>query len=279
MQRSYRVFIVVVVLALASLAQTAPPADPEIEDNSFLIEEAYNQEFGVVQHISTFTRLWDSGDWVYSFTQEWPVPGDPRHQFSVTAAAVRPGDFASYGPGFGDLFLNYRYQLIGNGEARLAFSPRLSLLLPTGDSALGRGVGGTGLQTNLPVSYKIFPKLVTHWNAGATVVPHARNDAGDQASAVGYNFGASAIWLVRPRFNVMLESTFNSAQKVTAPDKTEWSNWSYINPGIRWAYNFKSGLQIVPGIAVPIGVGQSAGQNGVFLYLSFEHPFRALNKK
>ena len=114
MQRSYRVFIVVVVLALASHAQTVPPVEPEIQDNSFLIEEAYNQEFGVVQHISTFIRLWNSGDWVYSFTQEWPVPGDPRHQFSVTAAAVRRGDFPSQGAGVGDLYLNYRYQLIGS---------------------------------------------------------------------------------------------------------------------------------------------------------------------
>jgi hypothetical protein len=38
--------------------------------------------------------------------------------------------------------------------------------------------------------------------------------------------------------------------------------------------NFTSGLQIVPGIAVPIGVGSSSGQRDVFLYLSFEHAFR-----
>jgi len=30
---------------------------PAIEDNSFFIEEAYNQEEGVVQHISTFMRF------------------------------------------------------------------------------------------------------------------------------------------------------------------------------------------------------------------------------
>ena len=46
----------------------------------------------------------------------------------------------------------------------------------------------------------------------------------------------------------------------------------YISPGIRWAYNFSSGLQIVPGIAVPIGTGPSKGERAVFLYLSFEHP-------
>jgi hypothetical protein len=42
---------------------------------------------------------------------------------------------------------------------------------------------------------------------------------------------------------------------------------------VRWAFNFKSGLQVVPGVAVPFGVGSSAGERGLFLYLSFEHPF------
>ena len=36
-------------------AQEASSTQP-IADNSFLIEEAYNQEAGVVQHISTFSR-------------------------------------------------------------------------------------------------------------------------------------------------------------------------------------------------------------------------------
>jgi hypothetical protein len=39
-------------------AQGTPP----IQDNSFLIEEAYNQEPGVVQHISVFTRTRSSGE-------------------------------------------------------------------------------------------------------------------------------------------------------------------------------------------------------------------------
>ena len=37
--------------------------------------------------------------------------------------------------------------------------------------------------------------------------------------------------------------------------------------------NFDSGLQIVPGVAVPVGVGPSEGEYGVIGYLSFEHPF------
>src|SRR4051794_6428190 len=56
--------------------QGAAQGEPQIQDNSFFVEEAYNQERGVVQHISTFSRMWNSKDWAYSFTQEWPGPGN-----------------------------------------------------------------------------------------------------------------------------------------------------------------------------------------------------------
>lgn len=48
----------------------------------------------------------------------------------------------------------------------------------------------------------------------------------------------------------------------------------FVSPGVRWAHDFDSGLQIVPGIAVPLGLGPSHADRAVFFYLSFEHPFR-----
>ncbi|HET8647566.1 MAG TPA: transporter, partial [Vicinamibacteria bacterium] len=111
-----------------------PPARSQtlapIQDNSFLIEEAYNQEDGVVQHVSFFLRDLD-GAWAYTFTQEWPV-GTQRHQLSLTLP------LASGPPaGLGDVALNYRLQLIGDGAAAVAVAPRLSLLLPTGGDQRG----------------------------------------------------------------------------------------------------------------------------------------------
>jgi len=273
-----RLFVLALAASLAIPAAAQAPSGP-IQDNSFLVEEAYNQEKGVMQHINTFSYFTQGHDWMYTFTQEWPAPRDERHQLSYTLAYERMGDFASHGPGIGDALLNYRYQLVGNGDTRIAFAPRLSLIMPVGNSDYGRGYGGTGLQTNLPLSTVISRKLVMHWNAGATWVPHAQNSAGDHAGIVGYNGGQSMIWLATPRFNVMLESVFTSMQSVTAPGKTQWSNSAFINPGIRWAHNFQSGLQIVPGISMPIGVGPSAGEKGVFVYLSFEHPLSALRRR
>jgi hypothetical protein len=267
------------VLMHAQSEAVPEPKAPGIQDNSFLVEEAYNQEFGVVQHISSFTRLWNSKDWVYSFTQEWPVPGDARHQLSYTLLLQHAGALPGSAAGIGDVALNYRYQLVGNGEARLAFAPRLSVLLPTGDTRDGRGAGGVGWQTQLPVSFLLTPKLATHWNAGATVVPSAKNGAQQEARSVGYNLGQSFIYLARPRFNLMLETVFSSSQVVVGQNRTEWSRVLLFNPGVRWAYNFKNGLQIVPGIGAPLGAGPSAGEKGIFLYLSFEHPFRKIPGK
>jgi hypothetical protein len=262
-------------LGLSPLAAQQEP--PPIQDNSFLIEEAYNQERGVVQHINTFIYFARSHDWLYTFTQEWPVPHNARHQLSYTLAVLRLGQVGR-GAGLGDTLLNYRYQLLGNGESKVAFAPRLSLIFATGDSRLARSFGGTGIQTSLPLSVVVNKKLVTHWNAGATFVPHAQDSLGNRAATSAYNLGQSFIWLAHSRVNPMLETIFTSAQSVIAKDRTFWTNSLFISPGIRWSYNFKNGLQIVPGVAMPIGVGPSSGEKGFFLYLSFEHPFEKLGK-
>jgi hypothetical protein len=251
---------------------------PSIQDNSFLVEEAYNQEYGVVQHISAVSHTWDAKDWIYTLTQEWPVPG-VRHQLSYTLAFQHAGAYPGSGMGIGDVLLNYRYQLVGDGQARIAVAPRLSLLCPTGSTTSGRGMGSFGVQTNLPASIVLLPKLVSHWNVGGTIVPAAQNAAGDHAFASGWNLGQSFIYLAKPRFNLMLETVYFGAQSVTSKDHTAWTRSLFLNPGVRWAYNFKNGLQIVPGIGVPVGLGPSAGEKGLFLYLSFEHPFRKLPGK
>ncbi|MBI4464725.1 MAG: transporter [Acidobacteria bacterium] len=259
--------------AKASAPASTMIVEKSLQDNSFLIEEAYNQEPGVVQHISSFTRSWDGGEWGYAFTQEWPFPSRARHQFSYTLAGVHSGDFPGSGGGLGDFLLNYRYQLVGGNDSRFAFSPRLSLVLPTGDPKLGRGFGSTAVQANLPLSVVLGRRWVTHLNAGATLAPRAQNEFGHRALATESNVGQSFIWLVHPRLNLMLEAVWNSAASVEAPDKTERSHEFFLSPGVRWAYNFRNGLQIVPGVGVAVGIGPSAGEKGLIFYLSFEHPF------
>jgi hypothetical protein len=241
---------------------------PPIQDNSFLIEEAYNQEPGVVQHIGSFLRQ-DGGDWAFGFTQEWPL-GGMRHQLSYTIPLI--GGEAS-GTGLGDIGLNYRFQLVGgDGPAHLA--PRLTLLLPTGKEELGRGSGGLGIQANLPLSLQLLPQLVTHYNAGLTLVPSALGPSRDHATTIGTNLGASMIWLLRPEVNLMLETVWQRTEAVAGKGRTIAEQTALLSPGVRWAFNFAGGRQVVPGLAYSIGIGPSGGDDSIFLYLSFEHPFR-----
>src|SRR5688572_10673489 len=90
-----QVLLLCLLLPIAAAAQstTTPPSPPpqptssqrpfEILDNSFLVEEAFNQEAGIFQNIFGYTRITDA--WAMSFTQEWPVVSQ-KHQFSYTLA-------------------------------------------------------------------------------------------------------------------------------------------------------------------------------------------------
>ncbi len=246
-----------------------------IQDNSFLVEEAYNQEDGVIQHISFF-QLLSTGDWAFTQTDEWPLR-TIKHQLSLTMAATHAEGFAD--TGFGDTFINYRYQLVGSGETRLAISPRISLLLPTGSAASDRGMGGAGLQVNLPLSFELNKHLVTHWNVGTTWIPRAQNQYHQRATSLGANLGQSVVWTVSPRFNALVETVWMSSPQVAGPGVTTPDKNLFISPGIRWSHNFKNGLQIVPGVGLPIGVGPSSGQVGAIFYLSFEHGFRGAHSR
>lgn len=248
----------------APLAAQSTPIP--IRDNSFLIEEAFNQEAGVIQHISTFSRPISGGGWAYSFTEEWPMRG-MRHQASVTVPILNAGS-----TGVGDVALNYRYQLRGVDGGKYYVSPRASLLLATGDEGKGFGSGGFGIQTNLPMSAEINPHITLHGNVGLTHTFTARNALGDEAAATSYAAGGSLIWLVSPVMNLMLETVYTSAAQVVGPDDTQRVEDFVVSPGIRYALNFGD-LQVVPGLAYTIGVGPSSGSKAVFVYLSFEHPW------
>ncbi len=251
---------------VSKAAEKAP-----ISDNSFLVEEAYNQEKGVVQHISGFSRTSGTDGWAYSLTQEWPL-GGRRHQLSYTIPLSQQGTPAS--TGVGDVMVNYRVQALFDEKRGIAVSPRISWSFPTGDHTKGLGLGGGGLQVNLPVSKTLGRSLVSHTNLGATTLSKAPG-AGDASTSLHNVFaGQSFIWLVRSRFNVMLETVWTR----TTTDSNAGSSVSesaFIVPGIRWGYDFRSGLQIVPGIGLPIGLGGSNGTRQIFLYLSLEHPFAA----
>ena len=97
----------------------------------------------MVQHISTFSRLAGTGDWVYTFTQEWPLP-DEKHQLSFTLPVQDLHSAVASASGVGDVALNYRYQAAGHrrGSGRLLASSQRAG--PHGAVGAGPGHGGSG---------------------------------------------------------------------------------------------------------------------------------------
>ncbi len=255
--------IALVAVASSAFAQTGAPAAPKaskfgISDNSFLVEEAFNQEAGIFQNIFVMTRS-RTGLWNGSFTQEWPVT-TIKHQLSVTL----PMSAIDGSTTVGDSLINYRYQA-WSGEGRLpAFSPRLSVLLPTSADRRDYGASGIGWQMNLPVSKEVGA-LFLHFNVGATALRAAGAGTPWQTTP---SVAGSVIVAVKPMFNMVFE-TYSESR----PGETGGRDISTtFVPGFRAGINVGA-QQWVVGVAVPVTRGATR-DTGILGYLSYELPFR-----
>jgi len=276
MRLIYLIPLLALPFALAGATATNAPIRG-VMDNSFLVEEAYNQDPGVVQHILTaaygvnHVSGPDEHVWDFSFTQEWPLFSQ-THQVSYTIPFSDINSGSRHDSGFGDVLLNYRWQAFFKEETLAAFAPRFSLILPTGDAKRGFGDDTLGYQVNLPFSTALNDRWAVHANAGLTFLPDA--GTGPTHNLLSYNLGASAIYAATDRLHFMLEWIGNWDEAANGPGGTSREFSSVISPGARYAFNFKNDAQLVLGLAAPIGLNRAAPDIGVFLYVSFEHTFQ-----
>ncbi len=263
--------VMLLLIAAGSLFAQGTASEPfRITDNSFLVEEAFNQEKGVFQNIFGATHI--AGSWVATFTQEWPVPGK-SHQLSYTLLFLH----SDQNSGIGDTLINYRYQLLEEGPGKPACAPRASLILPTGDSNQGLGNGSVGLQVNVPFS-KQTGDWYWHWNVGLTWLERARATfhVGDltivRRDRLASPFLAgSAIYRVRPMLHLMLESLATFDQSIEVDGKERQRTFT-LSPGVRGGWDIGE-KQVVLGLAVPVTWAIDTS-TGVFVYASYELPFR-----
>lgn len=245
-----------------------------LQDNSFFIEESYNQEPGVVQHIWNatlgVTRRGGAGEkrWDLTFIQEWPI-GSMTHQFSYTVPASFIDAGGQSANGLGDVLINYRLQVLTETAVRPAFAPRFSLVLPTGDESRDLGNGTVGFQTNLPVSKIVSDRWTLHGNAGLTFLPEAEG-----ANLLNYNLGGSVVFAANKRVNLLLEGVAYFTEEGDGNGGTRRECSALLSPGVRWAFNLKNGTQVVAGLGAPIGVTAAAPDYGAVIYFSIEHSFK-----
>jgi hypothetical protein len=258
-----------------------------IRDNSFFVEEAYNQEPGVAQHIFNWVGLWRYGrvhsrDSFFVYTMELPIHSQ-THQFSFalpfeTFFEQVDGGLPEEQGGLGNIFLNYRYQLLTEETAVVTMAPRVSLIVPSGDEGRGLGTGQTGFFFNLPVSKEMDP-FAFHFNLGFAVIPDVSVDLGNGLSSPGrdlrgFNLGCSAIWLASYDLNFLVELVGFWDEELDERGFRDHTSQVILNPGLRYAVYTEEALQWVLGISVPIGLSADAPDYGVFGYMSVEHPFQ-----
>lgn len=275
-----QVALLVGLAAGAAHSQTPPSAAAPamvpfaITDNSFLVEEAFNQETGIFQNIFGVARSKDG--WAANFTQEWPVVKQ-AHQFSYSVPFSSQGGLR----GVGDVLLNYRYQVLLEGPGRPAFAPRFSLVVPSGSEDEGRGSGVVGYQVNLPFS-KQAGDLYFHWNGGVTVLPRVNTIgdartlmrvANDKETLVSPFLAGSVIARIQPMFHLMLESVLSFDDRVLGLGLTDRLRSVIVSPGFRGGWNVGD-AQIVLGAAVPITRTDGDTSAAAFGYFSYELPFR-----
>lgn len=263
-------FAVIALALFSDIDANAQDAAPVIKDNSFLIEEAYNQEAGVVQwivtaqHFASPFRYWGLG-----LTNELPLHG-MRHQFSWTVP-VETDQSDTFR--WGRVALHYRYQLL-DGSRGIAIAPRVSASLATNPS-YSTDSDAIEWQANLPVSIEVTDIVIMHLNVGTTYSPGhssiARVDGALQnETLMSYALGGSIVLLAHPNLNVMTELVHASSEEFVSESKIDRSTETIVNPGIRFAINKPFG-QFVPGIGIPIRMSEGETDIGVFGYLSFEH--------
>ena len=267
----------------------APPK--HIRDNAFLVEEAFNQEPGDVQHIFNWVNAWDRSrqghtrDFAFAFTMELPL-GSQTHQFSFTTQFVDGIELPNNSEpvqqgGVGDTFLNYRYQLLADDEF-LWCAPRFSLIVPTGDERFGLGNGEVGYQFNLPVS-RYGDRFDFHFNAGYTITPNVKAQLPLAFPLIehdlhGYNLGASVFWKPKVNLHFFLESLALWNDEIDDVGSRINVNQVFINPGVRYAVCQFDEVEWVIGVAVPIGLTPDTPDVGMFVYMSVEHTFRKVSE-
>ena len=254
--------------AVEADAVAPPPSRFGITDNSFFVEEAFNQEPGIFQNIFVLERAGPRG-WGARFVQEWPVSG-MRHQLSYSLAFARDGGDAR----FSDVSLDYRLQVWDGRGGRPAFSPRASLLVTRDDGGTVVDESGVGLEVNLPFSRESGP-LFLHWNGGLHWLPSASTSGllpGEDLSLASPFAAASAIVAVRPMLNLMLEARFDSEQSIAGPGTAERTSVFTVAPGVRGGWNVGD-AQLVLGLALPVARSGGRTDTGALVYFSYEPPF------
>ena len=251
-----------IVLLLSSFTALA------VVDNSFLLEEAYQQPSGTYQFIQTYQTAFKKGSgYDYGFALEAPIT-DLVHQFSFSGTRSRSED-VSHGS-MSDITINYRYQPY-NRDGKLV-TERFGLILPTGRVDQGSGRGVLGFEFMQAATIIFSERWANHWNLGVSLFPRAKfSDTQKRTTLTEVKAGTSWVYFLQDDINLMMELFLETEQTLNEDNEQETEMSVTLSPGIRFgkSYDWKE-MEVVPGFGFPVQFAESNTDVGMILYLSFE---------
>lgn len=262
------------VYGLSLTAAAAPVAAPSsvIEDNSFLLDEAYNQDPGVVQITQVFQILPSTGEWSHSPAIEFPIVTE-NHQITLQFPFSRPmGASLS----LNDFALQYQYWLIHAKYFHL--TPRIGAVFPTGNSTIGTGSGTVGAQAGLSTTVNFGDAFAFHTSGNAFLYPGSRATDGVATTTWDASIAASLIWRPLSWLNLLTEGVLTSDQTPLPGGSIGRDLLATVSPGARFSIRLGEHRtwEIVPGVAVPFTWRTSSPGSAsisVLGYLSIEGPW------
>lgn len=247
------------------IASTFNSVCAKIEDNSFLLEEAYNQEPGVHQFIQAWQNFQQADESQYYFEHEFALGSAPHQGSYYIPYDTRKGEL-------GDIFLSYRFQPYKS--EKVLHAQRFSLIAPTGDVEDGSGKGVWGAEFVHATTVNFNDKWAGHLNAGFNHYPKAKSEEGTRRTLFSPMAGLSAIYLLSENFNLLLETLFTGEQDINENGELRTENQLTISPGFRVdVFPSWEKTQVVSGVAFPVEVMNSPNEHGVLFYLSIEPDF------
>lgn len=241
-----------------------------LQSNGLLVETAYHQEKGELQHGFSFSRT-NRRNWSTSFGEEIPL-NSKKHQLSIEV----PAQFFKNEDGVrgaGDTKIAYSYILVGSNSSRLTFSPEVGVWIPTGNYRKELGRGGAGVSVRMPISLILGERIASNTTFEMTFTPKAKNHEGERANLTDYEIGQSFVWFAKPKFNVLVEAVWEREQEVIGDRLRKSEREFYISPGLRWGHQINNFL-IVPKIGFPIGIGSSRSERGIFFGFAVEQSLK-----
>lgn len=255
--------MVVFLVLLTSLAHAY------IEDNSFLLDEAYNQDIDMYQTILRHQNQLVSDETESTF--EFEVPMTAEHQLSIEIPLFK--EHRSFETKPGDTLL--LWQIVTSNNVKSRSVDRLGFVVPTGDVDQETGYGVPGVQYLKALSIELGRNWQNHWNFQYQLQPNGKAGGTEVTQNVHIGtLGSSVAYYINDHCDFLFETMYKHRKRPRFGGKIRSLNELYLNPGFRFEKRLEwNQTKMVPGISLPIEVLNERTDFGFMLYLSFEPHF------